>query len=95
VLSVAEALFSTELQNAIPADRLSRVVAYDLVASMAFIPIGAPAVGVAASAFGAGATLWAAAALVAAASAAPLLVGAVWGPRRERQTAHLPVVRST
>lgn len=86
-----EALFATELQNAIPADRLSRVLSYDLVASMAFIPLGAPAVGTVATAIGSGRTLWAAAAVVACASAGPLLVRHVRGA----EPVHLPVVRPT
>jgi MFS family permease len=85
------ALFETEIQNAIPADRLSRVVAYDIVVSMAFIPLGAPAVGAVASAAGTSSTLWAAAGIVGVASAAPLLVARVRGARA---VSHLPIVRS-
>lgn len=78
-LTVFDALFTTELQNAIPSDRLSRVLAYELVASMVFIPIGAPAVGAVASAVGSSGMLWTAAAVVAAASVAPLLIRKVRG----------------
>jgi predicted MFS family arabinose efflux permease len=80
-LSVFAALYMTELQNQIPSDRLSRVMSYELLASMLFIPAGAPAIGLLATAVGVSHALWCAAAAVCAASLAPLALRHVRGPR--------------
>ena len=77
--TVFDALYSTELQNAIPPERLSRVIAYDFLVSFAFIPLGAPAVGALAAAVGPSGTLWIAAAFVAAASLVLLAIPEIRG----------------
>ena len=81
-LAVFEALYMTELQNEIPHDKLSRVMSYDLLASFAFIPIGAPLVGAAATSIGVREMIWFGAAVVLVASVAPLAFGSIRGSRR-------------
>jgi hypothetical protein len=81
-----ETLFTTELQRQIPQDRLSRVMAYDMLASFAFIPLGAPAVGALASSLGTTTALWIAAAVVLTASLGPLLLSDIRSPVSEDET---------
>ncbi|MGZ4353780.1 MAG: MFS transporter [Gaiellaceae bacterium] len=81
-LAVFEALYMTELQNEIPHDKLSRVMSYDLLASFAFIPIGAPLVGAAATWIGVREMLWFGAAVVLGASVAPLAFDSIRRSRR-------------
>ncbi len=81
-LTIFEALYMTELQKEIPHDKLSRVMSYELLASFAFIPIGAPLVGALATSIGVSEMIWLGAAVVLAASVAPLTVGAIRRSRR-------------
>lgn len=81
-LSIFEAFYLTELQNEIPHDKLSRLMSYELLASFAFIPVGAPLVGVLATSIGTREMLWLGAAVVLVASVAPLVVPAIRQSRR-------------
>jgi MFS family permease len=74
-LTLLNTLWETTLQRVIPAHLLSRVVAYDWVASLVFHPVGMAVAGVlAGSVLGLNRTLWlAAAAAVALGAAAPLI----------------------
>ena len=89
--SLFETLFTTELQRRIPEERLSRVMAYELLASLAFVPIGAPAVGAVASTLGIQVTLCLSACIVLAVSLAPLGLKDIRRPQREIVAAAEPV----
>jgi MFS family permease len=56
--AVCDALWSTALQQHVPAPVLSRVSAYDWLGSIAFVPLGYALAGPLASAVGISATLW-------------------------------------
>ena len=70
--AVSGVFFETALQNHIPADKLSRVAAYDIAASFAAIPVGVLVVGFVAPLVGMSAMLWTAAIIVAVAGVATL-----------------------
>jgi predicted MFS family arabinose efflux permease len=57
-LAVCDALWSTALQQHVPAPVLSRVSAYDWLGSIAFVPLGYALAGPLAGAVGISATLW-------------------------------------
>jgi hypothetical protein len=56
--AVSDALWSTTLQQQVPAAALSRVSAYDWLGSIAFVPLGYALAGPLAGAIGISATLW-------------------------------------
>jgi len=60
---VFEVLWTTALQNNIPADSLSRVSSYDYLGSLALVPIGLAVSGWAVAAYGVETTMWVCAAL--------------------------------
>lgn len=70
--AISGVFFETALQNHVPADKLSRVAAYDIAASFAAIPLGVLVVGFVAPLMGTSATLWTAAIIVAATGIATL-----------------------
>jgi MFS family permease len=73
-LAVGNTLWETALQRFVPQGSLSRVCAYDWLASMAFNPLGAAIAGPVAAVAGARMTLFAAAAVVVATEVAALAV---------------------
>jgi predicted MFS family arabinose efflux permease len=81
-LALGNTLWETTLQERIPRASLSRVSAYDWLASMAFAPIGMTIAGPIADAVGIGTTLVAAAVLVAAIEAVALAVPGIRAIRR-------------
>jgi MFS family permease len=78
-LAVGNTLWETTLQRFVPQGSLSRVCAYDWLASMAFNPLGAAVAGPVAAVAGTRTTLFAAAAVVVATEVAALAVPAVRG----------------
>jgi MFS family permease len=80
-VSFANPLWESLLQREVRSDRLSRVIAFDWMVSLVFMPIGQAVSGPLANAIGTRKTLLAAAALSAAANAVPLLTR----PIRERR----------
>jgi MFS family permease len=73
-LAVFNTLWETTLQQAVPAELLSRVSAYDWLGSTALVPIGFALAGPAAGAFGIGDTLWFGAAWIVVTTLAVLAV---------------------
>jgi MFS family permease len=71
--SISGIFFETALQHHVPADKLSRVVAYDITASFASIPAGVILIGLVATQLGTSTTLWASTVLVALAGFATLI----------------------
>jgi hypothetical protein len=76
-LAVGNTLWETTLQRFVPQGSLSRVCAYDWLASMAFNPLGAAIAGPVAAVVGTRTTLFAAAAVVVATEAVALAVPAI------------------
>ena len=76
-LAVGNTLWETTLQRFVPQGSLSRVCAYDWLASMAFNPLGAAIAGPVAAVAGTRMTLFAAAAVVVATEAVALAVPAI------------------
>jgi predicted MFS family arabinose efflux permease len=86
-LAVGNTLWETTLQRFVPQRSLSRVSAYDWLASMAFNPLGAAVAGPAAAVAGTRTTLFAAAGLVVATVAVALAVPTIRRfPSREAPT---------
>lgn len=81
-LTVFNTLFETTLQERIPPEALSRVSAYDWIASLAFLPLGFVVAGPAADAFGTSAALWAAAVWMLVSTVAVLSLRSVRSVRR-------------
>lgn len=77
VVGLANTLWETTLQHGVPADRLSRVAAYDWMGSTALRPVGFAIVGPVAAAAGIAPTLLGIAVLVVGGTAAVLAVGEV------------------
>jgi MFS family permease len=76
-------LWDTAMQQQIPGEKLSRLYAYDMLGSIALMPLGLAVVGPVAGAVGVQETCWGAAALVAVATLAVLLSRDVRGLRRQ------------
>jgi MFS family permease len=75
-------LWETTMAQQIPGEKLSRLYAYDMLGSIAMMPVGLAVVGPIASVVGVRATCWGAAALIAAATLPVLLVRDVRELRR-------------
>jgi MFS family permease len=76
-------LWDTTMQQQIPGEKLSRLYAYDMLGSIALMPVGLAVVGPIANVVGVRATCWGAAALIACATAPVLLVREVRELRRK------------
>lgn len=70
-------LWDTAMQQQIPAEMLSRLYSYDMLGSLALVPVGYAAAGPIAELLGVRATLWSAAAVTVVATLPILLVGEV------------------
>ena len=70
--AISGVFFETALQHHVPADKLSRVAAYDIAASFSAIPVGVLIIGFVAPRLGTSATLWTAAIVVAVAGVVTL-----------------------
>jgi MFS family permease len=81
-IQLSGTFWNTTLQQRIPEHVLSRVVAYDWLVSLVFMPLGYVAAAPVAEAIGTDATLLALAALNASACIGILLVPSVWNMRR-------------
>jgi MFS family permease len=80
-------LWDTTMQQQIPGGKLSRVYAYDMLGSIALMPVGLAVAGPVADAIGVRATCFAGAALIAVATAPVLLVRDVRELRRRSSAA--------
>lgn len=79
-IALFDTMWATSIQRHIPADRLSRVSAYDVLGSTAFVPIGLLLAGPAETAFGGlHGALWATVVVMAAPTVLVLLVPSVRG----------------
>jgi len=76
-------LWNTALHTRVAPEALSRVAAYDVVGSIALVPLGEVLAGIAVEAWGTGPTLWAAVALIVVPTAAVLGVPEVRQLRAE------------
>lgn len=76
-LSLAEILYETTQAQQIPAETLSRVIAYDWLGSLALEPVGLALIGPVAAGLGVSTTLWLSAVAVTLLQAAVLLVPSV------------------
>jgi MFS family permease len=81
------ALWQTTMQQHVPADKLSRVSAYDWMGSLAFFPLGLLAAGPLAGLIGTPATLWLAATWMVISTGAVLLIPDVRNLRRQNEHA--------
>jgi MFS family permease len=81
-IEVFGVLWDTTMQQQIPGEKLSRLYAYDMLGSIALMPVGLAVVGPIADVVGVRATCWGAAALIALATAPVLLVREVRELRR-------------
>ena len=81
-ISLANVLWETTVQEQVPRDAISRVVAYDWLVSLVCMPLGYVLAGPVSAAIGIGATFAGCAALVVGANLAILLVPSVRSVRR-------------
>jgi hypothetical protein len=88
--SLSELLWSTTLQQHLPAEMLSRVSAYGWLGALLFVPLGYAVVGPVAARIGVGATLWAGAVWVIMSTAVLLTVPGIRALRRRDATETLP-----
>jgi MFS family permease len=94
-VEVFSVLWASALQHYIPAERLSRVAAYDSLGSFAFIPLGLIAAGPLATALGGiHPALWAMVAIMGVPSVLVLLVPDLWrlGPPKQLPEPELAVL---
>jgi hypothetical protein len=87
--SLGELLWSTTLQQHLPAEMLSRVSAYGWLGALLFVPPGYAAVGPVAARIGVGATLWVGAGWVVVSTAGLLTVPGIRALRRRDATGTL------
>jgi hypothetical protein len=88
--SLSELLWSTTLQQHLPAEMLSRVSAYGWLGALLFVPLGYAVVGPVAARIGVGATFWAGAVWVIMSTAVLLTVPGIRALRRRDATETLP-----
>jgi predicted MFS family arabinose efflux permease len=81
-IEVFGVLWDTTMQQQIPGEKLSRVYAYDMLGSIALVPVGLAVVGPVADLVGVRATCWGAAVLIAAATVPVFFVREVRELRR-------------
>lgn len=91
-LNFSNALWATVLQERIPEHALSRVVAYDMLVSFVFMPVGYTIAAPLADAFGLDTVLVAFGVLALVANLGPLLVPSLWHMTRRRDDPPLHAV---
>jgi MFS family permease len=83
-------LWDTTMQQQIPGEMLSRLYSYDMLGSIALMPVGYAVAGPVAELLGVQTTLWAAAAVAVGATLPVLLVGDVQRLRRKPEASESP-----
>jgi predicted MFS family arabinose efflux permease len=90
VVTIANTLWMTSLQEHVPQDALSRVTAYDWMGSQLFMPIGYLLAGPLASAWGENGVLFVAGLILAVASFVVIALPSIRDVRRTAQAAPTP-----